>query len=1032
MSEELSAGADEVDPKCLLGVDLATSYVAALRSAQTPDPRYLSTLTQELDDDLESYCVIAEAVHKFFAKDSSVEGAGTRQRTLPRRLQDVELQEVVGSGSFGTVYLAYDYQLDRLVAAKVLHPWILRRDRERMYHEARSVSRLRHASIVAVHGIVGHEDEQAIVYDYIDGMTLKEWLEIHQLTARQAAEIVTQLADALAYAHSEGVVHLDVKPSNILLDLGRNSDAGPSDMVGQAPPLPRPVLVDFGLARVEGKGGFGGTPAYMSPEQASRDQRAIDRRSDIYSLAVVFHQLLVGELPPRPSPEPPGERDQNSAIRLRDAKNIPQDLQAICVRALAIDPAKRFQTANEFSDELRRWLAGEPIRSRRVGVGERFGLWCRRKPLAASFAALAVCSFVVGFAAVTWQWRQTVREYERAEVNLADALVQKTAAERSFQLGFAAVDDFLTRVSEERLLLEPGFQGLRKDLLEKALVYYKRFTDERHDDPMVLTELAAAHQRTGQILDLIGTSDEALLAHQEALRLRQSLLQSRPADAALRRDLAISHGMIARIHAASGRYDDAFQSLEQAEREFDGLTRRFPESHQYKIDLGKCLESRGLLTLRTNPGGDGLETLLKANSVFEEVLDHEPDNIEFRATVAASCVNVGYAQAQFGNTSVAIDSFRRARDMLRPVVPQRPAETRYARTLASSLNNMAELQRRSGHLEQAGVSFGEALELGEQLARHNPQVTTFQDDLASTCMNLSLLHVDRKDFDSAQALVTRAVDIRDDLARRDSSNLRRQESLARTLDNLANLEADRGQHDNALQRFERALQIRKRLSALVPEDTDYQRGAARTAMNLGDLQREMELADDAAANLTFARESLSRLVESQPLNPDNRYLLGLALQSLGRLAAHLHKFDEAAQLLRTSISELAEALKQDGRSVVIKRALLESYRELLKTFLAVKNFDQTKDLVSEWCQACSGHTPDLLEISKELATGLKSSEDASTASEAEAQARTALAGLAIEVLREAIEHGLPNADSVLNDDVFDPIRNDPRFEKLSP
>src|SRR5262249_30574227 len=196
----------------------------------------------------------------------------------------------------------------------------------------------------------------------VEGVTSADRLTGRRPAPAESARLLADVAEALQYAHEQGVVHRDVKPSNVMLDAEG-----------------RPHVMDFGLAKraageitmtVEGQ--VLGTPAYMSPEQARGDAHKVDGRSDVSSLGVVLYQLLTGELPFRGTqrmllhqvlhdePRPPR--------RLND--RIPRDPETICLKAMAKEPGRRYQSAGDLAADLRRYLAGEPIRARPVGRGE--------------------------------------------------------------------------------------------------------------------------------------------------------------------------------------------------------------------------------------------------------------------------------------------------------------------------------------------------------------------------------------------------------------------------------------------------------------------------------------------------------------------------------------------------------------------------------------------------------------------------------------------------------------------------------------
>ncbi|HLJ97010.1 MAG TPA: serine/threonine-protein kinase [Gemmataceae bacterium] len=750
------------------------------------------------------------------------------------------VQGELGRGGMGIVLRAWDPALRRRVAVKMLRPELANeRTRTRFVREAQAAAHINHDHVVRVYAVANPPDSLPyFAMEYL-GPTFAELIRAQQtLEPRAAATLIAQVAHGLAAAHAAGLIHRDIKPTNILLE----------------PSTGRAKITDFGLARLETQasgmtqeGTLAGTPTYMSPEQAQGLSR-VDGRSDVYSLGATLYEALTGQPPFRGAPhmilqQVVGEEPQ-SPRQLND--RIPYDLETICLKCLQKEPAQRYAGALEVAQDLQRFLAGEPVQARPVGILGRFGRWCRRKPLVAGLATGLVAVFCIGFAGVTWEWRQAVKSSLRAEQN--------------WQSLREAVDKYYTQVSESQLLQEPGLQPLRRELLGAARDYYARFVQEQDKAPGLRADLAGALFRLANITRDIDSPQKARELFEQALALQEQLVHQSPGvdayqfalaqtlnnlgnvcqdlttnEAAQQRSLTIlqdlagrgadrdacrrgmyrAHNNLAHLYAAAWQLDKAETAYLAALAAAQKLADDHPGVSDYQTDLIASHIPLGLLYQMTGQLKKAETHYQAALDMDRRLVDTHPGVASFQYGLGMSYLNLGVVHLvdqQTISREAAAPLRAQARSdceqsvtYLRQVAQNGPSITSYQHALALALNNRAAICQLNGQWEEAETAFKESLALFERLPPDYVPIARLQGNRDYTRLAYAVFLRDSGRHKEALDWFDRSIPAVEALWRRDERNIQARTLLCYALAARAIAFTMEDRYADALADSERAL-----------------------------------------------------------------------------------------------------------------------------------------------------------------------------------------------------------------------------------
>jgi serine/threonine-protein kinase len=861
-----------------------------------------------IDDVRDSLAAVADSDVRASLAGLSAAGRPAIVATVdfrPASRDRYRLSRLHAQGGIGQVWLARDESIGRDVALKELQP-----DRggpevcARFVAEARVTGQLEHPGIVPVYELGSRPEDRQPFYTmrFLHGRTLTAAAESYhrrraageasRLDLRGLVEAVVAACNAVGYAHSRGVIHRDLKGSNIILgDFGEV------------------VVLDWGLAKVldretprqadretdtdpvslsptadspdEGQtvaGQLLGTPAYMAPEQADGRNDQVDFRTDVYGLGAVLYEVLTGR------PPFAGARTEEVLDRVRHepperprrlVPGTPAALDAVCLKALSKDPAARYPTALALADDLRHWLADEPVSCHREPLSTRLTRWGRRhKTLAVGLATLLVVGLAAA-ATVAWQVDRARRRVE-AEQDRTEAARAEAVANHSRALD--AVELMLTRVGSEELANIPLLEGVRRRLLEDALRFYEVSFEDHAADPEVRLRTARAHQLVGD------------------------------------------------LHTSLANFPDAHVHYARAGTLLDGLESDGHTTPRWRQTRLRLLWGVGHLANLEDRHAD-------AEATYRRMLDllaREPAAGSGRSLEADA--RKGLAEALFfsGRYAESLATFDGAIRLLEELVRATPADAYRRYQLAGAQHNRAEALSRLGRFAEAEKGFRQALRTEQPLIDRAAAFPAYRRDRASTLFRLGAVLGYQGRPGDGEGYVRKAIDIFTRLVGEFPSIASYRVQLAAAQHELGNLLSGQGKLPEAERAYRESLAHMKELLADGRDLPTYRADQANTHMRLSQVLNFQGKLPEAEQALREARGAYGRLVKDAPTVPKYRTQLAATQHNLGELLVVRGRLAEAEQCFRESQATLAAAPKAD-RAMPFNRA------DVANTWMALGN-----------------------------------------------------------------------------------------------
>ena len=856
------------------------------------------------------------------------------------------LLQVIGEGGMGIVYMAEQTApVKRVVALKIIKPGMdTRQVVARFEAERQALAMMDHPSIAKVFDAGATESGRPFfVMELVKGVPITEYCDTVHLTPKERLELFIPVCAAVQHAHQKGIIHRDIKPSNVLVAMQDGK--------------PVPKVIDFGIAKATNQrlterslftqhGAIVGTLEYMSPEQAEMSAMDVDTRTDVYALGVMLYELLTGttplerarlresgyaeilkrikeEEPPKPSTRLSESRESLPSVAAqrrtepaRLTKLVRGDLDWIVMKSIEKDRVRRYETANGLARDIQRYLDGDAVEACPPSARYKLLKFARKHraalATAGAFAFLLVTATAISIGLALWADRERVRAL-RAE---DEAKAQKGRAQDRERMAIDAVKRFRDAIANEpELKNNPALDGLRKRLLKEPLTFFRSLRDRLQADGDTHTEslarVADASYDLGSLTHDIGDMQDALVAFQEALAIRQKLADAHPDDADFQNKLANSHISIGALMRETGGPTQALTSFNSGLAIFQRLADARPDVVDFQSSVASSHNKIGTLLSETGRPDDALAAYGAALAILRKLADAHPDVTDFQSKLAMSHNSVGSLLGATGKPTKALAAYESALAIRRKIADANPTDSEFRSNVAMSQFNIGNLLRHSGRPVESLAAYESALAIRRKLVDANPTNTEFQSDLAGSHNNIGILLRDMGKPAEAMRAFESMLSIQRPLAAANPTVTAFQSGVADSLVNIASLLYETGKPDEALKTYRSALAIRQKLADANPSVTAYRDALARVHYNIGGMLSETGKPVEALASFKSALAIWQALADANPTITEFQFRVADVHFNIGNLMAINDKPAEAMEAYRPALAILRDAGREE-------------------------------------------------------------------------------------------------------------------------